>query len=162
MNTPKHTTGYANHLYFNSFEPENVQLKGTLLVLHGMQEHSGRYSEFAQYIANHGFLVITYDHLGHGKTARNFNEMGFFQKKRPAEKIINDAKGMADWLAHKCPDVPHFILGHSMGSFIVRCLLQQAGEKFNGAVIVGTGAKITGGVPGKFILMLLAYSKSNR
>ncbi|SFJ35973.1 Lysophospholipase, alpha-beta hydrolase superfamily [Chryseobacterium indologenes] len=131
-----------SRLFFTLFSPETV--KATLLIVHGMQEHSGRYSEIAEYFANHGIAVVTYDHLGHGRSVRRKKEIGFFQLSKPDKRLVADAEMMADYLAGKYPDVPHFILGHSMGSFITRCLLQTASKKFTGAIITGTGGPLRG------------------
>ena len=89
----KHTPGYIKRqkiansgthlLFYELFEPINGPPKATVLILHGMQEHSGRYKNFAEYLANNGFAVLLYDHLGHGKTAENRVELGYFQKENP-------------------------------------------------------------------------------
>lgn len=147
--------GKLTKSYYTLFRPENGNIKATLLILHGMQEHSGRYTEFAQYLAEQGLAVITYDHLGHGRTAKNTEELGFFQISNPAQQVVNDAENIADYLEKRYPNVPHFLLGHSMGSFIARCLLQQAGSRFNGAIIVGTGGKVPGAKLGKAVSALL-------
>lgn len=131
-----------SQLYCTLFSPETT--KATLLIVHGMQEHSGRYAEIAEYFANHGIAVLTYDHLGHGKSVKEKKDIGFFQLEQPDERLISDAEMMADYLATQYPDVPHFILGHSMGSFITRCLLQRASKKFAGAIITGTGGPLPG------------------
>lgn len=131
-----------SQLFLTLFSPETA--KATLLIVHGMQEHSGRYAEIAEYFANQGIAVLTYDHLGHGKSVKDKNEIGFFQLDKPDERLIADAEMMADHLAGQYPDVPHFILGHSMGSFITRCLLQRASKKFAGAIITGTGGPLPG------------------
>lgn len=147
----------TNHkLYYTLYQPEDLSsLKATLLILHGMQEHSGRYAEFARFLTNQGFAVVTYDHLGHGKTAQSSEEHGFFISKNAREQVVIDAENMAAYLEHKFPTVPHFVLGHSMGSFIARCLLQVAHQRFDGAVIVGTGGKIPGIKLGKAFLTVL-------
>ncbi|WP_228393937.1 alpha/beta fold hydrolase [Chryseobacterium artocarpi] len=129
-------------LFYTLFSPETV--KATLLIVHGMQEHSGRYAEIAEYLANHGIAVLTYDHLGHGKSVKDKSEIGFFQLDKPDDRLISDAEMMADHLAAQYQDVPHFILGHSMGSFVTRCLLQKASRKFSGAIITGTGGPLPG------------------
>ncbi len=64
-----------SRLFFTLFSPETV--KATLLIVHGMQEHSGRYSEIAEYFANHGIAVVTYDHLGHGRSVRRKRKLAF-------------------------------------------------------------------------------------
>ncbi|MBP2615707.1 alpha/beta fold hydrolase [Chryseobacterium jejuense] len=129
-------------LFSTLFFPQTA--KATLLIVHGMQEHSGRYAEIAEFFANHGIAVLTYDHLGHGKSVKEKKDIGFFQLEKPDERLIADAEMMADHLAAQYPDVPHFILGHSMGSFITRCLLQRASKKFAGAIITGTGGPLPG------------------
>ncbi|AZA79607.1 alpha/beta fold hydrolase [Chryseobacterium sp. G0186] len=129
-------------LFSTLFSPEAA--KATLLIVHGMQEHSGRYTEIAEYFANHGIAVLTYDHLGHGKSVNEKKDIGFFQLNKPDERLVADAEMMADHLATQYPDVPHFILGHSMGSFITRCLLQRASAQFSGAIITGTGGPLLG------------------
>lgn len=131
-----------SQLFHTLFSPETA--KATLLIVHGMQEHSGRYAEIAEYFASHGIAVLTYDHLGHGKSVKDKSEIGFFQLDKPGERLISDAEMMADHLAVQYPNVPHFILGHSMGSFVTRCLLQKAGNKFSGAIITGTGGPLPG------------------
>lgn len=129
-------------IFFTLFTPETV--KATLLMVHGMQEHSGRYVEIAEYFASHGIAVLTYDHLGHGKSVRKKSEIGFFQLHQPDERLISDAEMMAHYLGSQYPNIPHFILGHSMGSFVTRCLLQGASDKFTGAIITGTGGPLPG------------------
>ncbi|HLU87221.1 MAG TPA: alpha/beta fold hydrolase [Taishania sp.] len=131
-------------LAFTLFVPKETQIRGTVLILHGMQEHSGRYADFAKFLAENGFAVVTYDHLGHGKTAEINKKFGYFYKKDPMNQVVLDAENMAAYLEHKYPTVPHFVLGHSMGSFITRCLLQVAQQRFDGAIIVGTGGPKAG------------------
>ncbi|SMO83869.1 Lysophospholipase, alpha-beta hydrolase superfamily [Chryseobacterium rhizoplanae] len=132
----------ASQIFHTLFSPETA--KATLLIVHGMQEHSGRYAEIAAYFASHGIAVLTYDHLGHGKSVKEKKDIGFFQLEKPDERLVSDAEMMADYLAEQYPNVPHFILGHSMGSFITRCLLQKASSKFSGAIITGTGGPLPG------------------
>lgn len=135
-------TNSNSQIFYTLFSLETT--KATLLIVHGMQEHSGRYKEIAEYFAAHGIAVVTYDHLGHGKSVKEKKDIGFFQLKKPDERLITDTEMMADHLAKQFPDVPHFILGHSMGSFITRCLLQKASNKFSGAIITGTGGPLPG------------------
>ncbi|PIF46778.1 alpha-beta hydrolase superfamily lysophospholipase [Chryseobacterium sp. 52] len=131
-------------LFHTLFTPDSTPVKATLLIIHGMQEHSGRYVEIAEYFASRGFAVLTYDHLGHGKSVKDKKDIGFFQLNDPDEKLISDARAMSEHLHEQYSGVPHFVLGHSMGSFVTRCLLQRAGSTFTGAVIVGTGGPLAG------------------
>ncbi len=132
-------------LHYNIYNHNNnPKPRATLLIIHGMQEHSGRYDEIARYFAQHDIAVMTYDHIGHGKSVARPEDLGFFQLIKPGEQLIADAITMSRKLHADFPKIPHFILGHSMGSFIVRCLLQQESSNFSGAIITGTGGKLKG------------------
>ena len=131
------------NIYNRVILPED-EIIATLLIVHGMQEHSGRYENFAKYLADKGILVLLYDHLGHGQTAKIEEDYSFFCLDNPKENLINTAQELANLLENKYPLLPHFILGHSMGSFITRCLLQEYGNHFDGAIIMGTGGRIPG------------------
>lgn len=134
-------SGTEHAIFYSLFQGTEKPVKATVLILHGMQEHSGRYTEFAKFLSENGYAVLTYDHAGHGKTAVSKTHHGYFHPDHAAKRVVDDAEKMAELLEQQFPDVPHFVLGHSMGSFITRCLLQQAHHRFDGAVIVGTGGK---------------------
>ena len=124
-------------LHHTFYEPRN-DAKATLLIVHGMTEHSGRYHQFAEFLTEHDIAVLTYDQLGHGRTISNAEELGYFSKSHPMQKLLKDVVIMADQLKAKYPDVPHFIMGHSMGSFVVRNVLQVHSDQFEGAIIMGS------------------------
>lgn len=124
-------------LHHTLFEPKNTA-KATLLIVHGMTEHSERYHQFAEFLAENDIAVLTYDQLGHGRSIRNADELGYFGKSHPMQSLLKDVIIMANNLKRKYPDVPHFIMGHSMGSFIVRNVLQVHSSEFAGAIIMGT------------------------
>jgi alpha-beta hydrolase superfamily lysophospholipase len=149
------TEGQLAGLSYTLFEPDHCPAQASLLLLHGMAEHHQRYADFAQYLTTQGIAVLAYDQLGHGRSAHTHAELGFFQLANPVERLIGDAAHMADQLAGLFPAVPHFVLGHSMGSFVVRCLLQQAGSCFQGAILMGTAAPAPGaGFVGALLSML--------
>ena len=129
-----------HYLHHEFFEPsdEKTEVKATLLIVHGMAEHSGRYAEFAQFLADHGVAVVTYDHLGHGKTIKTERDLGFFGEEHPVQSLLKDVIIMADTLKNRHPDVPHFVMGHSMGSFIIRNVLKHHAGTFSGAILMGT------------------------
>ncbi len=146
--------GEGHKLFYRSYFPKEETL-GTLVVLHGMQEHSGRYETFARYMCEQGFAVVTYDHLGHGKTAVAKDDHGYIFDKNAKEQMIIDAENVATYLEHKFPTVPHFLLGHSMGSFVARGLLQRIHQQFDGAIIVGTGGSVKGIGAAKILTSIL-------
>lgn len=133
--TSSDNTHYLHHTFF---EPKNGDVKATLLIVHGMAEHSGRYADFAQFLADNGIAVATYDQLGHGQTIKDSAELGFFGNEHPVQSLLKDVIIMANSLKHRYPKVPHFVMGHSMGSFIVRTVLKHHAQDFTGAILMGT------------------------
>ena len=130
-------THYLHHEFFEPSDAD-VDISATLLIVHGMAEHSGRYSDFAQFLADNGIAVATYDHLGHGQTVKTEADLGFFGDEHPVQSLLKDVIVMADSLKARHPNVPHFVLGHSMGSFIVRNVLKHHARNFSGAILMGT------------------------
>ncbi len=132
------------HRLHHTFFVPTGKIIATLLIVHGMSEHSGRYAKFAQFLANHGVLVLTYDQLGHGQTVKDKYELGFIDEKHPVQALCKDVVVTADALKAKAVelgahDLPHFIMGHSMGSFVVRTVLAHHAKSFAGAILMGTG-----------------------
>lgn len=113
--------------------------KYILQIAHGMCEHIMRYEDFAKFLNAHGFLVCGEDHLGHGKTAPNENELGYFTEKNGHQTIVKDMKKLHDLVSAEYPDTPYFLLGHSMGSFLCREFIETYGRCLNGAIVMGTG-----------------------
>lgn len=141
--------------FYKIISPENRKVKSSLLILHGMKEHCGRYLHFANYLSNQGIAVLIFDHIGHGNTVKSEAELGFFKKNDSVAQLLNDAARMSKILKSAYPNIPHFILGHSMGSFITRNLLREQSNQFDGAIIVGTGGKVFGIYMTQFLFKIL-------
>lgn len=111
--------------------------KAILQITHGMTEHIYRYKEFANKLCSHGIAVAGFDLRGHGKNlsktgCATFGEKGW-------NDSLNDIQVFSDFLRNKYPACPHYILGFSLGSFLVREYLNKYDHNFDGAIIAGTG-----------------------
>lgn len=136
------SSNQIHRLHHAFFVPQG-EIKATLLIVHGMSEHGGRYADFARFLADNGVLVATYDQLGHGQTVKDKYELGFFDEKHPIQALCKDVIIMADKLKDKARTltsrpVSHYIMGHSMGSFIVRTVLTHHSTRFDGVILMGT------------------------
>lgn len=126
---------------FGKIWAEVAQPKGVLQIIHGMSEHIDRYQEFALWLNQHGFIVGGHDHLGHGKTGRQAGQLGYFCEEGPTA-LIRDSQMMTEQLSQRYPQLPIILLGHSMGSFILRNVLQQpVNANVCGAILMGTGGR---------------------
>lgn len=126
------------------YTPEESALCGgkpraVLQVIHGMAEYAERYEPLAEYFTARGYVVTGNDHLGHGKTVVEGGSYGFFCPRDPATVVVRDVHRLKKMTQAIYPDVPYVILGHSMGSFILRNYMCRYGTGIRGAVIVGTG-----------------------
>ncbi len=124
-----------------SWLPRRGKLRAVVIVNHGMAEHIRRYHDFASYLACQGLAVYGEDHRGHGKTAGASGEgQGYFARHDGWMKVISDIRWLYRKIAQEHPDLPVFMLGHSMGSFLTRHYLALYGEDLHGAVLLGTGS----------------------
>ncbi len=133
---PSHTGKHQVHAI--EWLPEGP-VKGVLQICHGMVEYIGRYRAFATFLAQKGCVVVGNDHLGHGETAQNPEDLGFFHEEEGNAHILADIHCLRERTQALYPTVPYFILGHSMGSFLVRQYIQEHAQGLGGAIIMGTG-----------------------
>lgn len=129
--------GTDNEKLFCSIYPADIE-KSALLVIHGMAEHSGRYADFAAWMAAEGISVFTFDLRGHGKTAGSLGKLGHFADKAGWNVVMNDTGVVVNHFRKTFPDVPKFIFGHSMGSLIARSLLKHPMQDIQGVILSGT------------------------
>ncbi len=121
--------------------PKDGKVSAVMQITHGMIEYIERYEEFAFYLAERGFLVVGHDHLGHGASVSSEDDWGYFAKKKPSEIVVADIYQVTRIIRNAYPDCPYFILGHSMGSFLLRKYLTIHSEDVTGAIICGTGSQ---------------------
>ena len=107
-----------------TYQTSAADVLGSILILHGMAEHHERYLEFIHVLNQEGFDVYTYDHRGHG-TDKKISELGFFAKKGGADLVINDAVSACSYIAANGRSKKLAVFGHSMGSLILRNLIQR-------------------------------------
>jgi alpha-beta hydrolase superfamily lysophospholipase len=104
--------------------------------VHGMAEHIDRYDEVARALCAAGIAAAGHNHLGHGRRA---DTKGYFADKNGWQHLVDDVHRLRGVVREQYPDVPYFLLGHSMGSFVVRCYLAQHAQGLQGAILTGTG-----------------------
>lgn len=113
--------------------------RGLFHVVHGMTEHIARYDGFMRALAEDGWIVFGYDHLGHGHTARDDSELGFIAHENGWEKLVDDVFLYGNEIRKAMGgDLPFILMGHSMGSFIVR-LTAAKYNHYDKLIVMGTG-----------------------
>ena len=122
------------------WEPDGKP-KAILQIIHGMVEFIDRYDGFAKYLNEHGFLVAGEDHLGHGESVQSDEYHGYFGDEGNAH-VIADIHHLRELLQKEYPDTPYLMLGHSMGSFLIRQYITENGcayaQGLKGVIVMGT------------------------
>lgn len=140
--------------------PDGKPVKGVLQIAHGMVEYIDRYDAFARYLCERGFVVVGNDHLGHGDSVKSPDDWGYFGDTKGFEHVLGDIHKIRRQFRKKYPDVPYFLMGHSMGSFMARAYLMQYGKGISGAIIMGTGHQpILAAQAGKLLTNILSVFK---
>lgn len=112
--------------------------KAIIQIMHGMCENTGFYREFMVFLAERGFVACAHDAAGHGGSVRNYDGLGFFAEKDGARCLVRDMKRMTNIVKRHFPTLPVILIGHSMGSFILREYLSWYSDGIKAAAILGT------------------------
>lgn len=128
--TLKSVDGYELSLAI--YEPKTP--KAIIQFIHGMEEYKERYQPFAEYLADNGYICVTSDLRGHGKSAPILSHIS---NKRGDKLLIEDQKVIRNYIKETYKDFPVYLFGHSMGTIIARVLIQSEGDKYSKIALSG-------------------------
>lgn len=129
------TSAFDGRRLAGAFFPAKHPL-AVLQIVHGMCEHKERYYPFMEYLAEYGIASVIEDHRGHGKSVDSPDDLGWFGKDG-AEALLSDLHTVTGIARERCPGMPVFLLGHSMGALAVRALVREHGDGFRGLLVLG-------------------------
>lgn len=125
-------------IFGNVYTPDEV--KAVMVIHHGMAEHQQRYRGFIEFLVSNGYAVFMNDMANHGKSNQNFAETGYFGKENGYKALVQDFNTLYERTRAAYPDKKIVVMGHSMGSFIVRCFTAWYNDAdITGAIYMGTG-----------------------
>lgn len=133
----KSSNGIYNTAYY-VYMPVNEKARGIVQIAHGMCEYIARYEEFIGFLCGKGFIVCGNDHIGHGSSVNSEEDLGFFGDKNGWRYLVKDVVTLTRMMRERYASFPYYILGHSMGSLIVRTALAKYSDLYNGALILDT------------------------
>jgi alpha-beta hydrolase superfamily lysophospholipase len=135
----------------------------TVQIAHGMAEHITRYHEFAQFLNDKNIIVYGHDHRGHGQTGAANDSIGYFGDHVTFDRVAMDIVELSNKIEEDYPSIPHFLIGHSMGSFLSRRALALVPMiPLNGAVLIGSGYQPSALLAfGKLLLSSIISFKGN-
>lgn len=129
------------------------EVTAVLQIAHGMTEHMGRYAPLATYMTARGIAVAGFDLRGHGQNPGDPACASFTEGDWDAS--LEDMHRVYVELHRRFPEIPHFMLGFSLGSFLLREYLGRYDDEIAGAAILGTGHQ-----PGAVLAIMTAIVKT--
>lgn len=127
-------------IFGNIWKSDNREIKGNVVLVHGMAEHSLRYAPFAEFLNKNGFDVYACDHIGHGKAVSqdpkvlykygNWPQNGFDQSIERVDAVVE--------YVHKVSDKPVVVFGHSLGSFLTTGYYERHYDNAAAFIICGS------------------------
>lgn len=102
-----------------------------VVIVHGLCEHQGRYDYLTMRLNAQGYTVYRFDHRGHGRSGGQKVYYATF------DEIARDADVVVDRAIAENPDLPVFMVGHSMGGYCAALYAHLFSGKVDGFVLSG-------------------------
>ncbi len=134
---------------------------GILQLVHGMSEHRARYKATMEYFASQGYVVVIHDHRGHGDSVKHEDDLGYFYQDG-ARAIVEDVHQVTEYIRARFPELRLILLGHSMGSLVVRCFAKKYDDTIDGLIVCGSPSRQLGAKVGVIVAKLFILFKGDR
>jgi acylglycerol lipase len=100
-------------IFAQAWEPPVLQPRAVACLVHGLGEHSSRYSHVAEAFTRDGFVLFGSDLRGHGRS-------GGMRGHIPSiEDLLQDIDVLLEQARMRYPGLPLFLYGHSLGGIVV-------------------------------------------
>jgi acylglycerol lipase len=136
MKTFEATSKSVDGLQFliRGWEPD-AKPKALVALIHGLGEHTGRYTDVARALTDAGYAMVGFDLRGHGKS-------GGIRGHFPSLDIVtHDIKDFFIFLTSRYPELPHFLYGHSLGGLLVLAYTLKNKPNLNGVIATSPGLR---------------------
>lgn len=134
---------------------------GIVQLVHGMNEYKERYFDFMDYLAEQGFITVIHDNRGHGKSIASPDDLGYMYPNG-GEGFVADIAQMNSIAHGVFPDLPCFMIAHSMGSLGARCFLKENDNLIDGLILLGSPSYSRFSRPVRAICSTAAVDKQKR
>lgn len=123
----------GDNIFYRKWEVEKP--RATLYIVHGLGEHCGRYEHVAEWFNEHNVAVYSGDYPGFGRTPGKRGHVESFVQ------LLDAIEHGWEQMRSEHPQVPHFMLGHSLGGLLVTEFLLSRSQNADiaGAIISSPG-----------------------
>ena len=113
--------------------------RAVLQFSHGLCGCKERYLDFMQFLARRGVACVAGDHRGHGASIRKREDLGYMYDGG-YKALVDDMRQITLWIQRHFPNIPIYLLGHSMGSLAARVYVKGDDSPLSGLIICGSPA----------------------
>lgn len=140
-------------IFYREWQPESGPQRGIVLILHGINEHGGRYRHVAEALTDAGLACYAVDHRGHGLSGGARGHIPDLQL------AVADVSQLYDLMRARHPLLPPFIFAHSMGSLIGLGFVLRQPEGLRGIAVSGAAIHGEQMAPTWLVKLLLLAAK---
>ena len=139
-----------------TYPPDGVEPIGVIEFVHGMCETRNRYAAPMEYFSRRGYICAIADMRGHGENILTTDDLGYFGEEG-YKGLVNDVQEYTMYLKREFPNLPFILLGHSMGSLVVRTYLKKYSQEVDAVILSGSPSENSLAAVGKFLAKFLAF-----
>lgn len=148
------TGAQGRTISWRTWEDDQAQARGVVVIAHGFGDHSARYEHVAERLVREGYAVYALDHHGHGRSDGRRGRISFAD-------AVEDINRLVDLAAGQHPDRPVFVLGHSMGGSLALRYALAHGSRLTGLIVSGPLVQVEGRPAAKLLGRLLGAVAPN-
>ncbi len=125
----------STSFYIQGWEPEDRKPKASIILVHGLGEHTGRFAHVGKVLTEAGYVLAGFDLRGHGKSA------GARGHSPSLDAYMQDIHQFFQWTKERYPDLPQFLYGHSLGGLLSLTYAIQYGKGLKGVMVTSPGLR---------------------
>jgi alpha-beta hydrolase superfamily lysophospholipase len=139
-------------LFFQAWLPDE-SFEAILVVVHGYDDHSGRYEHLVGHFLPKGYALYAFDQRGHGRSQGQRGHVKSFKD------YLSDVKLFINNVRAKNPDSRLFLVGHSMGGLIALTYSHRYTKDMSGVIVSSPFLGLSSKLPSwqMVLVKLLSY-----
>lgn len=111
--------------------------KAVVQIAHGICGCKERFLPMMEYMAKKGVACIAGDHRGHGASIKSPKDLGYMYDGG-YRALVSDMRMITKWAHERFPELPLYLVGHSMGSMAARVYAKEDDSQIDGLILCGS------------------------